>query len=594
MFSSRRFKETSSRGEGTEETSSTTTTTKDKGNNNKQVDPRVELLEKNADVVKRLDQLCIPVLLEVYMSTVTLRTRQLVTHNLVKLIHFSNADTLQQILKDLPLSSFLAGILAQQEHSSLVIDALFQVELLLKKLPEVYRFLFEREGVLHEVEMLANAPMQDESQAEENADNKNKQGEGDSSEPSKDSDEPASALDVLRSMQESIREAQAAVDEQESSDEEGEEEEEEDNNDDEDGNNNIKASTSSSQADKNEAVPSSDKKRKSSSRRRQPQQQEDDKSSSQTESTPPRRRLFDRSGLHALLRSRFGAPQVPTPESEKGIGRGSTRRYIIRLAQNILSEYQAQDQEGVSKSSSTLQEIKDCAQSLKGTSTDPEARHTLEKLMGYLQGFKMGISSFELMNSGLMETLLAYLTDDKDSSFHAQLDTRRQTFIDMFLKREATMEADEIYPVRVLVMRLQEVLSRSEPFEVVTPLESSSLGDNFRNPTSMLAKQLRLRLSGRGSDIPVEYQQLMVSTHAVATFKVLEEYLLARIGSMSSSSSAADASSRRRRRRRGGLEEDEDLEDDDDEENSEIEEIDVDNMDEEEEEENHHEVRVIE
>lgn len=551
MFSSRRFKETSSRTpEGTEETS-----TKDKGS--KQVDPRVELLEKNADVVKRIDQLCIPVLLEVYMLTVTLRTRQLVTHNLVKLIHFSNADTLQQILKDLPLSSFLAGILAQQEHSSLVIDALFQVELLLKKLPEVYRFLFEREGVLHEVEMLANAPMQDESQSEE-TDSKNKQGEGDSSEPSKDTDEPASALDVLRSMQDSIREAQAAVEDQESSDD-----------DDDDDN---KASTSS---DKNQTVPSSDKKSKSSRRR----QQEEDKSQSESTTTPPRRRLFDRSGLHALLRSRFGAPQVPTPEIEKGIGRGSTRRYIIRLAQNVLSEYQAQDQQGVSKSSSTLEEIKQCAQSLKGTSTDPVARQTLEKLMGYLQGFKMGISSFELMNSGLMETLLAYLMDDKDTSFHAPLDTRRQTFIDMFLKRDASMEADEIYPVRVLVMRLQEVLSRSEPFEVVTPLESSSLGDNFRNPTSMLAKQLRLRLSGRGSDIPVEYQQLMVSTHAVATFKVLEEYLLARIGSMS-----ADSSTRQSARRVQGLEDEDDEELDEDDDNSEIEEIDVDNMDEEEQE----------
>jgi E3 ubiquitin-protein ligase TRIP12 len=45
----------------------------------------------------------------------------------------------------------------------------------------------------------------------------------------------------------------------------------------------------------------------------------------------------------------------------------------------------------------------------------------------------------------------------------------------------------------------------------------------------MLAKQLRLKLTGDGNDIPRAYQNLIVSVHAVATFKAIDEYLRPRV-----------------------------------------------------------------
>jgi hypothetical protein len=45
----------------------------------------------------------------------------------------------------------------------------------------------------------------------------------------------------------------------------------------------------------------------------------------------------------------------------------------------------------------------------------------------------------------------------------------------------------------------------------------------------LLAKQIKIRLTGQGDGIPTDCQHLIVSTHAVATFRVLEEYLLSRI-----------------------------------------------------------------
>ncbi|KAI9315172.1 hypothetical protein BX666DRAFT_2019860 [Dichotomocladium elegans] len=531
MFSSKRFRDQRvSSTDGAE----TPTSPKDKSlSKSMQPDPRVELLANNQALLRHIDQLCVPVLLEVYTSTVNLRMRQLVTHSLVKLMHFSDASTLQSVLKDLPMSSFLAGILAQQEHSTLMIDALFQVELLLKKVPEVYRFLFEREGVLHEVETIASTSPLDDPQTG------TKQAEEESPEPSKDAEESTSALDLLRTMQETMRDS--AGDNDETSDDEGQQ-----------GSDEVDKVAGSSDASAENSL--SEKKSP-----RSPQEKDQRK----PPSTLLRRRIFDHNELNALLRSRFNASQAVNLENEKGIGRGSTRVYVIRLAQAIMKEYQNQD-DGRSQSTNALKEIQGYAKNLMGTSADPCARETLRKLIKYLQGFKMGISSFELMNSGLLEALLGYLTDE-NGIYKAALSGRQESFISLFLNRQLNEGTEDICPIRVLVMRLQEILSRSEPFEVVMPLESSSLGDNVRNPTNMLAKQLRLRLTGRGSDIPAEYQQLIVSTHAVATFKVLEDYLLTRIATATA----------RSQRKTSGSESRANEDSQDEEEGSETEEIDM-------------------
>ena len=82
-------------------------------------------------------------------------------------------------------------------------------------------------------------------------------------------------------------------------------------------------------------------------------------------------------------------------------------------------------------------------------------------------------------------------------------------------------------PFSVLVKKLQALLSRSEHFEVVTVHQNYE--DN-RSSASMLAKQLRLKLvAEEGSDIPKSYRNIMVSIHAIATFKALDDYLKPRI-----------------------------------------------------------------
>ncbi|KAI8098311.1 uncharacterized protein B0P05DRAFT_501835 [Gilbertella persicaria] len=463
MFSSRRFKSSS-----TDRTRSL----------DHAADPRVTWFRENSDVLTNLDTILIPLVLDMYASTVNLRVRQLVTHTLVKLLFYSQEDTLSKVLKNVPLSSFLSGILTRQEHPVLIIDALYQVELMIQRLPDVYHFLFEREGVLHEIESLSKLPL-----VEEEAPQKQKELSSQRSE------------DTTITVDESDEHTLESKKEEDDDDEEDEEDESEDD-------------TDSSNKKKNGLATGSSHSGISSSSRR----------------------LFDGHDLHAIMRSHHFLQQQQrlrhhhNLENEKGIGRGSTRKYIIQLAQHFVEHYfpKPNAEDGIANNS--LKEIIKLTNMLL-SSTNSTCEQALKELSVYLYDSAMGISSFELINSGLVKALLSFLTSTKE--FKSSLETRTQGFDRVFIQ-EPDIDQDGNNSLKKLVVRLQDILSRFETFEVVTPLESSST-DSLRNPTSMLAKQLRLRLTGTSDNIPTSYKQLMVSTHAVATFRVLEDYLLARI-----------------------------------------------------------------
>lgn len=59
----------------------------------------------------------------------------------------------------MPVASFASSVLSSKDHPSLVISALQLVDLLLGKLPSLYKPTFHREGVSHEIEALAERPL---------------------------------------------------------------------------------------------------------------------------------------------------------------------------------------------------------------------------------------------------------------------------------------------------------------------------------------------------------------------------------------------------------------------------------------------------
>lgn len=84
-------------------------------------------------------------------------------------------------------------------------------------------------------------------------------------------------------------------------------------------------------------------------------------------------------------------------------------------------------------------------------------------------------------------------------------------------------------PFNVFIHKLQDLLSRAEHFEVLT-VHHNALDNNRSSPASMLSKQLRIKLvADDDADMPRAYRNLMISIHAIATFKALDDYLRPRI-----------------------------------------------------------------
>ncbi|KAI9809580.1 MAG: hypothetical protein M1825_000012 [Sarcosagium campestre] len=142
------------------------------------------------------------------------------------------------------------------------------------------------------------------------------------------------------------------------------------------------------------------------------------------------------------------------------------------------------------------------------------------------------ITSHELLSSDIVQMLLDLLANSNVRS----RDDARATFLEVFMgrpleaQRQNTGPDQSTTPFSALVHKLQDLLSRAEHFEVVTVQPSGNDGSRS-SPASMLARQIRLKLELIDDDvkIPPSYRNFMVSIHAIATFKALDDYLRPKI-----------------------------------------------------------------
>ena len=120
---------------------------------------RLQILEGCKEELKRFGFVLIPTLTDAYSSTVNLAVRQKVLLAQLKLISNLEVSILRDALRTVPYASYLASILSQEDHPSLVTSALKAADLLLHRLPSIYGYQFYREGVMAEVARLANKPV---------------------------------------------------------------------------------------------------------------------------------------------------------------------------------------------------------------------------------------------------------------------------------------------------------------------------------------------------------------------------------------------------------------------------------------------------
>ncbi|KAI0839845.1 HECT-domain-containing protein [Hypoxylon sp. FL0890] len=429
---------------------------------------RLELLDECKDQVRRFALILFPTLTDAFSSTVNLSVRQKVLTAQLKMLSNLDKDILVDALKAVPYASFLASILSQQDHPSLVMSAIQITELLLNRLDEIYRYQIYREGVITEIQKLAAEYQEPETKALEAS--------RDHSMVSGDEEDRVSIHN-------------GSEDEDDEDHEDDDEDDEEENDEDDQENDHHDDDMSGSPASSDGSTMSID--------------------------GPPRPFVGDIPSMKSRI-AETAKKFLETHETEK---HSKTMR---KKAKKIL--------DNLEMLATGIEEFY-----LKRTARDlsPENGTALfEKLASYFDTNVLdSVTSAELLASGLVRVLEEVFSNPDETLANAA----RAAFLEVFMGRYVsskpkTATADSpTTPFSVLIHKLQDLLSRSEHFEVLT-VHHSSFDGNRSSAASMLAKQIRLRLvADDDSDIPRSFRSINVHIHAIATFKALDDWLRPRI-----------------------------------------------------------------
>ncbi|SPQ23273.1 189bd293-327b-4769-834e-659ccf053fcb [Thermothielavioides terrestris] len=458
---------------------------------------RIELLENCKEEIRRFSMILFPTLTDAYSSTVNLSVRQKVLVAQLKMLSNLDEQILVDALKPVSYASFLAAIISQQDHPSLVLSAIHAAELLMKRLASVYRYQLYREGVIAEIAKLAIEEPEPEPKSP-------------TSEPREPAVEPGTEAEPELQNRSSAEPADGQSDHDESDDDEDRNDEGEEEGDDEDEDRSHHSSDDENDEDHEN-------------------EQEDEQ---------------NRDDLSASPASSEGSTMSITgPPGRLSSDLPSMRTRIAQVAKRFLEVHDNEKEAKVMKAKAT--EILDNLSSLsreiesfflhRTFPTPHTVEHGIElfkRLASYFDSDVLeSVTSAELLASGVVRVLEEVLSNPDAQLAAAAQSAFLQVFMGYTVKsKPKTATADSpATPLSVLVHKLQDLLSRSEHFEVLT-VHHHSFDGNRSSAASMLAKQLRLKLvADDDSDIPRHYRNIMVSIHAITTFKSLDDYLRPRI-----------------------------------------------------------------
>lgn len=444
---------------------------------------RRKLLEACKPELKRFAMVLFPTLTDAYSSTINQGVRQKVLVAQLKMLQNVDAAVIEDALRTVPYASFLAAILSQKDHPVLVSLALQCAEILFERLQDIYQYQFHREGVISEIIALAEKPLSTEKRAH----SPSATTRDDVSMPDQDAghvDSRATSEDPAATRDSSVDEAH-----EEDDDRDGEEDEEEEQDRENDGLSDSESSSS------------------------------------------------------------FSAPR-PFSQTMDVAANDS----VIRHARAFLQLYErSQGSKSLrDKASGILRELQSLAADIEYCYLGDGNRDGLplfEKLASYFDGDALeSITSSELLNSRIINVLVVVFGNPEGET---EIPQRQFSFGGTNIRRLATYARDartaflqafmgstisdkaqsqtSSTPFSVLIHKLHDLLSRTEHFEVIT-IGNNSLENTRSNAAHMLGKQVRLKLvADEESDIPRPYKNLMVSIHAIATFKSLDDFLRPRI-----------------------------------------------------------------
>ena len=455
---------------------------------------RVELLEGCLEEVRRFSMILFPTLTDAYSSTVNLHVRQKVLTAQLKMLSNLDEKMLVDALKPVSYASFLASILSQQDHPSLVMFALQATELLMSRLGSVYQYQLYREGVIAEITKLATQEPEPEPKSPSDELPERAVEPETEAEPEADNGSSAELADNPSDHDDS--------DAEEEDNEEGDEEDEDhshhssDNDEDEDDHEN---------------------------------EDEDEENRDDNSGSP--------------VSSEGSTVSIATPLGRLASDLPSMKTRIAQVAKRFLKLHEPEEEGKSMKSKATeiLTNLSALAADIENfylfrTSSASLALESgtelFSKLASYFDSDVLeSVTSAELLASGVVRVLEEVFSNPDEQLAIAAQSAFLQVFMGYTVKsKPKTATADSpATPLSVLIHKLQDLLSRSEHFEVLT-VHHNSFDGNRSSAASMLAKQIRLKLvADDSSDIPRHYRNIMVSIHAITTFKSLDDYLRPRI-----------------------------------------------------------------
>jgi E3 ubiquitin-protein ligase TRIP12 len=137
------------------------------------VDERVQELAKYPEELNHFCSSMVSLLLDIYSSSIDTSVRQKVLNSLIRIVSVLDAPSLAMVLHNVELASLISSILSQQDFPSLVVGALEVGDVVLDKIPDVYRSGFYRLGIIEQVKKICNNnqhQQQDDRMDEEDTD----------------------------------------------------------------------------------------------------------------------------------------------------------------------------------------------------------------------------------------------------------------------------------------------------------------------------------------------------------------------------------------------------------------------------------------
>lgn len=118
-------------------------------------DARIACLKEERGLAAEFIKNLFSVLYEVYSSSAGPSVRYKCLRALLRMVYFATADLLREVLRNQILSSHLAGMMASNDLR-IVVGALQMSEILMQKLPDIFGVHFRRDGVMHQINLLAD------------------------------------------------------------------------------------------------------------------------------------------------------------------------------------------------------------------------------------------------------------------------------------------------------------------------------------------------------------------------------------------------------------------------------------------------------